>query len=502
MRKERQEKTPVFDAVKAYMQKNTIPFHVPGHKQGRGLPEFADFVGNNVLSIDLTCFPDTDNICNPRSVIREAEQLAAEAYGADRAHFLVNGTTAGIQAMIMTVCQPGDKIILPRNAHKSAIGGLIMSGANPIYIDPEINQHFGVSMGVTVEKVEDALRRHPDAKAIFIVNPNYYGTTSDLQSICQVAHKAGVPVIVDEAHGAHFKFHPDLPLSAMECGADLVASSTHKLVGSMTQSSLLLVREGLINPRRVKSVLNLSQTTSPSYVLMCSLDLARKQMALRGKELLDRTLKLAMWAREELRKIKGIQLFGDHGLVGTPGCHAFDPTKITLNVTNLGISGYEMEKILRSRYDLQVELSDLYNVILLVTIGDDEQTVRYMVDAIRDISRGKKRQNVVKYCPPLPRIPDMAVLPREAFYNETKVIPLREAQGQISAESIMAYPPGIPLICPGEVITQEIIDYVHILKQENADLQGTEDPQIEKIKVLKPALSLVEPELESATEVS
>lgn len=484
----RQEKTPIFDALKQYVADGTVPFHVPGHKLGKGNPEFRAYVGDKVLGIDVTCFPDTDNICNPRGVIAEAEALAAEAYGADHAFFLVNGTTSGIQAMIMAVCEPGDKIIIPRNAHKSAIGGLITSGARPVYIEPEMNQDFGISMGVTPEKVAWALHQHPEAKAVFIINPNYYGTASDLVEIVEVAHAFNVPVVVDEAHGAHLKFHRKLPISAMEAGADLAASSTHKLVGSLTQSSMLFLKEGLISPKKVKAVLNLTQTTSPSYILLTSLDLARKQIATRGEALLDRTLELAEWVRTEFKAIEGLKLFGEH-LIGEPGCFDFDPTKVTINVQGLGMSGYEMEYILRSEFKLQVELSDLYNVIFLITIGDDWESVSYLVDSVKAIAARRTLKNVIKMCPPVPEIPVMSVSPREAFYSPTRVVDLQEAAGEISAEPIMAYPPGIPLLCPGEIITQEIIDYVNILKQENADLQGTEDPDISRIKVLKLAIT-------------
>lgn len=492
-----QNKTPIFDAVKNYINEGTIPFHVPGHKQGRGLTDFVDFVGENVLKMDLTCLPDTDNICNSCGAIKEAEQLAAEAYGADQAFFLVNGTTSGIQTMIMTVCRPGEKIIMPRNAHKSAVGGLTLSGAVPIYIDPEIHEEFGIAMCITPESVEDALERHPDAKAVFVVYPTYYGAVADLRKIVAVAHNYGVPVVVDEAHGAHLKFHEDLPLSSIEAGADLVASSTHKLMGSMTQSSMLLVREGLVSAKAVKAVMNLTQTTSPSYVLLSSLDVARRQMAVRGREILDRVMELAFWVRREITQIERLHLMGAD-VVDRYGCIGFDPTKITVNVTGLGISGYQMEQLLRSKYRIQVELSDLYNVIFIITVGDSKDTVNTLISVLKEIAAGSHMDKVVRYLPPLPAIPEQVISPREAFYQETKVVPIDESVGEISAEGIMAYPPGIPLICPGERITQDIIDYVRILKQENADLQGPEDLTVNTIKVLSRHLVLVQKEEEIA----
>ncbi len=484
------EKTPIFNAVLNYVNTNTIPFHVPGHKQGKGLPELQEYLGKNIFNIDLTCMEDLDNICNPSSSILEAQQLAANAYGADHAFFLVNGTTCGIQGMIMAVCQPGDKIIIPRNVHKSAISGLILSGAIPVYLEPEINENFGMAMGITGEQVDLALQHHPDAKAVFLINPTYYGVASNIKQIVEIAHSYKVPVLVDEAHGAHLSFNDTLPLSAMESGADLAAVSTHKLAGSMTQSSMLLLNEGLIDPKRVKAVLNLTQTTSPSYILLVSLDFSRKQMALYGQELVKKTIDLANWMRQEISTIAGIELVDDK-LINGRGCFAIDPTKVTINVKRLGLSGYEVEKILRKDYNIQVELSDLYNVIFLVSIGDDYGSGIKVVNALKEIAARKTNNNVIKYGFTIPNLPEVAVTPQQAFYSDTKSIPFKDANGEISAESIMAYPPGIPIICPGERITQDLIDYVELLKMENAELQGTEDPKINYIKVLSNRLVLV-----------
>lgn len=488
-----QNQTPLLSALLQYAKDNTIPFHVPGHKQGRGNKELTDLLGNTCMQIDLTCLEDLDNICNPVSVIKEAEDLAAKLYGADHAYFLVNGTTSGIQAMIMSVCKQGDKIIIPRNAHKSAIGGVILSGAVPVYIEPEINEYMGISMGVKKETVAHALEKHPDAKAVFLINPTYYGVASDLKNIVKLAHSYGVPVIVDEAHGAHLKFSAKLPLSAMEAGADIAASSTHKLGGSLTQSSLLLHKGTLVKPEKIKATLNLTQTTSPSYILLASLDVARHQLAMKGTHMVERTYRLAMEARKEISRIGGLYVMGDE-ILEQPCCFTLDPTKIVINVRGLGISGYEAEKILRKKYRIQVELSDLFNIIILVSIGDDSQIISYLVESLKEIAIEKGQRNVVKYHIPLPRIPDAVLSPREAFYGENKSIPLHEAEGEISAEMIMAYPPGIPLICPGERITREIIDYVNILKNEAAELQGTEDPDINRIKVLAKRLVLVQNE--------
>ncbi|MDK2821301.1 MAG: arginine decarboxylase [Clostridia bacterium] len=484
-----QTKTPIFTAVKKYIDEGVIPFHVPGHKQGRALPEFKEYIGERTLAMDLTCVPGLDNICNPHDVIKEAEELMAAAYGADHAFFLVNGTTSGIQAMILAVCQPGDKIIIPRNAHRSALGGLILSGARPVYIEPEVNVDYGISMGITPENLKKTLEEHPDVKAVFVISPNYYGTVPSLKQIVEISHSYDIPVLVDEAHGAHLKFHPSLPMSSMEAGADLAAVSSHKLGGSMTQTSVLLAQGDRINFRQIKAVLNLSQTTSPSYVLLSSLDIARKQLAINGRQRLEQVLDITKLIRGELSKIDGLSLMGKE-VTSLPGCSDLDPTKITINVQGLGLSGYEMESILREEYKIQVELSDLYNVLLLVSIGDDYHTANRIIEAFRDIAVKHSLKNIVKFYPPLPSIPRMAVLPREAFYGQTCNLELEYAEGEISAEVITAYPPGIPLICPGEVITREVIDYINLLKEEQADLQGPEDPELKYIRVLKRTVSI------------
>lgn len=480
-----QNRTPLFDALKAYQERNVIPFDVPGHKHGAGLKEFGEFVGNKVLQIDVNSMKPLDNLNNPISVIKEAEDLAAEAYWADHSFFLVNGTTSGVQAMIMSVCEPGDKIIMPRNAHKSAINGLILSGAIPVYIQPEINERLGIAMGVTLENVEKAIARNFDAKAIYLINPTYYGVTSDIKSIVKIAHKYGMAVIVDEAHGAHFRFHDELPYDAIELGADMCAVSMHKTGGSLTQSSLLLIKEGLVDEKTVRTVLSLTQTTSASYLLMVSLDIARKTLAINGQALLSETLRLARYAREEINKIDGLYAFGKE-LVGSPGVFDFDETKLGINVADLGLTGFEVYNLLRDDYNIQVEMGDAFNILALISFGDNDGTVKALIEALRDIS---KRFNGTKSKVSFDRVailenPELIVSPRHAFYSRKKAVKLEESEGEISGESIMVYPPGIPIVIPGERISIDMIDYVKMLKKQNSSLQGTEDPEVEYVKVL------------------
>ncbi len=478
-----QTMTPLFDALKKYAEDQTVSFHVPGHKHGVGLPAFTNYVGKPVMNMDLTVLSDLDSICNPTGVILESEALAAEAFGADHAFFLVNGTTSGIQAMIMTVCDPGDKIIIPRNAHKSVVGGIILSGARPIYIQPEIDHVMGIAKGITAQSVIDALEVHPDAKAIFVIHPTYYGMASDLEAIVAVGRQHGIPVIADEAHGAHFHFHENLPKSAMACGADMSAASVHKLGGSMTQSSILLVKDGLIDHVKVKNILNLTQTTSPSYVLMASLDEARHQLALNGKQMLTETIALAEYARAELNRIPGIFVYGKE-MVGTAGCYAYDPTKIAICIRQLGISGYEAEVYLRANHQIAFEMSDLYNLLAIIGIGDRRETIDALINAVKDLALGLSMKHLSRQYSSIPSTPELVVSPRDAFYSDSRTVPLIDSCGEISAEMIMAYPPGIPIICPGERITQEIIDYVNTLKSEHCRLQGTDDPETQNIRVL------------------
>ncbi len=482
MTKVDQDRTPLFDAVKKYVEDKVIQFHVPGHKQGRGIAELAEYIGERVMQMDANGMEDLDYANNPTGVIYEAEKLLAYAYGAQNAYFLVNGTTAGVQAMIMSACEPGDKIIIPRNAHKSTIGGIILSGVMPVYIQPEINEKLGIAMGVTVESVKKAMRENPHAKAVFLINPTYYGVASDLKSIVRAAHRHGMAALVDEAHGAHMCFHDDFPLTAMEVGADMSAASMHKTSGSLTQSSVLLLRSNFISPEKVKQVLNLTSTSSASYLLMCSLDAARRQLATKGDDLLDHVLQLARWARKEINGIGGLYAFGRE-LCGTPGCFDFDETKLGINVRNLGYTGYEMEKLLRKKYNIQIELSDIYNILAIVSLGDRKEDLEALVAALRDIA-SKVKACELKTSIKIPDNPKMIVSPRDAFYSPQKAVVLEESVGEIAGEMVMAYPPGIPVICMGERISKDIIDYIHILKEEKCELQGTADPHVDYIRVL------------------
>lgn len=479
-----QSKTPLFDALKKYNENNIIPFDVPGHKHGKGIKEFAEFVGSKVLEIDVNSMKCLDNLSNPVSVILEAEELLANAYGADYGFFLVNGTSAGIRSMIMSVCKPGDKIILPRNAHKSAINGLIVSGAEPIYILPEYDDILGIYQGMTYESVKRVITNNQDVKAIFLNNPTYYGASSDLKKIVQEAHKYGIAVLVDEAHGAHFHFHNELPLSAMEAGADLVAISLHKTGGSLTQSSALLLRGNIVDKKYVRKILNLNQTTSASYLLMASLDIARKNLAVKGKEMLSHVLEISRYAREKINQIPGFYAFGKE-IEGKSGVHRFDETKLVINTKEIGLTGFKLYDILRDEYNIQMELGDTYNVLAIISLGDDYYALDKLIEALKDISN--KYSHCNKITEDFKTIGELEIVmtPRDAFYAETTKCLLKDSIGEISGESIMAYPPGIPIITPGELISEDVIDYLEFLKKEETLITDMEDLNLEFINIIK-----------------
>lgn len=473
---------PLFEAVKKHIDKDIIPFHVPGHKYGNGLEEYRDFVGENVLKMDVNSMDDLDNACNPVGVIADAEKLFAEAFGAQNAFFLVNGATSGVQTMIMSACKPGEQIIIPRNIHKSVIGGIILSGAVPVYIQPEINEELGIAMGISEQSLKKTIKENPHAKAVFVINPTYYGVTSELKSIVRLSHRNNMVVLVDEAHGSHMSFHNEFPLTAMEVGADASVVSMHKTGGSMTQTAGLLIRGNNMKPSIVKQNLNLTYSTSASYVLMCSIDAARKQLFTRGTEMLQKALDMTRWAREEINSIDGLYAPGVE-LVGTPGCYDFDETKLTINVSKLGFTGYEIEKMLIQDYGIQVEFAEFYNIFVIVSLGDKKEYLEALIKAMKDIAQ-KAKPEEQKRPITIPFNSQPIVTPRDAFYSPKKVVALENSIGEISGEMIMAYPPGIPIVCIGERITKEVVDYITMLKEERYQIQGTADPYVNNLMVL------------------
>ncbi|MGD6856216.1 aminotransferase class I/II-fold pyridoxal phosphate-dependent enzyme [Bacillus infantis] len=481
-----QSETPLFSGLLAHAKKNPIQFHIPGHKKGAGIdPEFREFIGDNALSIDLINIGPLDDLHQPKGIIKQAQDLAAEAFGADHTFFSVQGTSGAIMTMVMAVCGPGDKIIVPRNVHKSVMSAIVFSGATPIFIHPEVDEKLGISHGITTDSVEKALSQHPDAKGVLVINPTYFGISANLKEIVEIAHSYEVPVLVDEAHGVHIHFHEDLPMSAMQAGADMAATSVHKLGGSMTQSSILNVKGNLVSPKRVQSILSMLTTTSTSYLLLASLDVARRRLATEGKELIERTIDLAQYMRREINEIDRLYCVGEE-ILETKAAYDYDPTKLIISVKELNVTGYDVEKWLREKFNIEVELSDLYNILCIITPGDTKQEADALLAALRELSAGGLQETERKDAKVmLPNIPVLSLTPRDAFYAETELVPFDESEGRIIAEFIMVYPPGIPIFIPGEIITKDNLVYIKTNMEAGLPVQGPEDYDFKFLRVIK-----------------
>lgn len=484
-----QSRAPLYEAVVSYVRKHKISFHTPGHKHGSAIPAaFRRFVGETVFDMDLTLLAEVDSLHEPQTVIRDAQALAAAAYGSDASFFLVNGSTVGNQTMILSTCQPGDLVLVPRNAHQSVLAGVLLAGCEPIFMKPEVHRDLGLYTNVTVGTVEAALKRWPQVKAVLISSPTYHGIAADVARIAELVHEHGLPLLVDEAHGPHLKFHDELPASAMESGADMAVQSTHKILAGMTQASLLHARAERIDLGRVRKVLKLLTTTSPSYILMSSIDMARRQMALEGKRLLGRALKMARRAREEVNKIEGLRCFGRES-IGQAGIYDLDETKLTIACSGTGMTGYEVARELNRKWGIQVEYADLFSVFLIIGFGNTDQEIKKLVTglqtvALRARSRRKRRAKPVRWeLPGFSARP--AVNPRYAFFAPKETLSLEKAVGRVSAETISPYPPGIPLVVPGERLDKEAVRAIRQLQAAGCRIQGPADPTLETLQVVK-----------------
>ncbi len=477
-----QNDAPIYDALQKFKRMRIVPFDVPGHKRGRGNIELTEFLGQQCMDVDVNSMKPLDNLCHPVSVIKEAEEIAAEAFGAANAFFMVGGTTSAVQSMIMYACKGGDKIILPRNVHRSAINALILCDAVPVYVNPDVNNQLGIALGMSIEQVEKAIEENPDAKAILVNNPTYYGICSDLRRITELAHSKGMLVLVDEAHGTHFYFGDNFPVTAMAAGADIASVSMHKSGGSLTQSSFLLMGER-VNSDYMRQVINLTQTTSASYLLLSSLDISRRKLALQGREIFSRTVELAQYAREEINAIGGYYAYSKE-LVNGSSIYDFDVSKLSIFTLPIGLAGIEVYDLLRDEYDIQIEFGDIGNILAYISVGDRIRDIERLISALAEIKRrfGKSGADMLtqEYINPI-----VAETPRKAFYADKISLPLDEAVGRVCSEFVMCYPPGIPILAPGELITEEIIRYIKYAKKKGCSMTGTEDINIERLNVLK-----------------
>lgn len=468
------DRFPLLEMLASCAQSQNAAFHTPGHKRGQGsFAAFRELIGDRALRADLPELPELDNLFAPQGAIDEAQKLAAETFGAEQTWFLVNGSTCGIIAAILATCNPGDKILLPRNVHQSAISGLILSGAVPVFLPPEYDPILDIAHSATPETVKTALEQHPDAKAVLVIHPTYYGVCGDLSAIANLTHTAGIPLLVDEAHGAHFAFHPDFPISALSTGADLTVQSTHKTLSALTQASMLHVQGSRIDRDRISRALQLVQSTSPNYLLLASLDAARAQMATQGKELMSRSLELANRARSNLKSILEF--------VPSPGCFAVDRTRVTITVSHLGLDGFAADELLQS-YGVTAEFPSLQHLTFIVSLGNTEADIDRLIEACGRLPIGEPTSLIPANIEHSFSVPPLS--PREAFFAASRSVSLESAIDQISAELVCPYPPGIPVLIPGERITKSAIAQLQSVLQVGGFISGCSDPTLNRLKVV------------------
>ena len=476
---------PLLKAMEKYRKAKIYPLHTPGHKGGRGAEAYLQkLLGQEALSLDVSLMSELDDIHNPQTCLKAAQQLAAQLYGADASFFAPNGTTGAIHAMLLGALQPGAKVLIPRNAHRSVVGALVLGGFVPVYVVPEFSARWTLSLQITAEAVEKTLAAEPSVKAVVLTSPNYYGLAADVAAIAQITHAHQAVLLVDEAHGAHLGFSEHLPPSALSCGADAVAQSTHKILGALTQCSMLHVKGERLDLSKMQAAMSLLTTTSPNYLLLASLDAARSQMAAAGKTLVEKALSAAEKLRNALASIPGVRLV-DKSIIGQGGVAALDFTKVTAQVTGLGVTGPEAAAALRQA-GVAVELVDRDKVLFLITYADANAEFDHIITIITKTLRqiaGTKALHQVNFA--LPSLPRQRLTPRQAFFARRQVIPFAQAAGQISAEQISFYPPGIPVLVPGEEITQEIIEYCQQMLALGIAVSGPYDGTLQNIEVLK-----------------
>ena len=534
-----QTKIPIVETLQNLTQKSHAPFYAPGHKHGKGIPQpLTELLGTEVFPADLPELPELDNLFAPDGVIQEAQELAAETFGALHTRFLVNGSTTGIIAGILATCGNGEKIILPRNIHQSVISGLIISGAIPIFINPEYDFHWDIPLSITAESIGQTLAKHPDTKAVMIVNPTYHGVCGNIRAIAQQVHKYNIPLLVDEAHGAHFAFHSELPIPALVSGADLSVQSTHKTLGAMTQASMLHIGSNRIDLYRLQQALQILQSSSPSYLLLASLDAVRQQMALFGEELMSQTLELAKNARNRISQLWNYSVFDLKGkekkkqernficlseysdfldnevkeeiresgkIFPTPntqlltpnfpienssnsGFIALDKTRLTIKVSNIGFSGYEADEILHQELGVTCELPSFLNLTFIISPGNTLADINQLVTGLISLRNRGSINLPANYGTKLDfkvTNSSIPVSPRDAFFAQKDCLPIAKSVGYISAELLCPYPPGIPVLIPGEIITEKHLQILQQVRANGSLMTGCSDPVFKTIKVSK-----------------
>lgn len=467
-----QKRTPYLEAYKKYLNENDTAFDVPGHHQGKIKTEFNSVFGSSIYKNDVNAPRGMDNLLHPVGVIKESQDLFASATNATYSKFLVNGSTEGNLIMLLASLNAKDKILLPRNVHKSVINGLVLSGAIPIFVMPEIDEETEIVNQIDYKCWKKAIDENSDAKAIFIINPTYFGATCNLKKIVEYAHSKNLIVLVDEAHGSHFYFSKHLPISAMDAGADMATLSIHKTGGSLTQSSVLLVKGDRVSRYDVNKTFNILTSTSPSSYLIASLDSARHFLVNKGSRYINNAIKLAKETVNRINKINGFKAL-DKEYFKTQGAYDYDSTKVVVEITNLPLTGFDLYKILHDKYHIQIELGETYVFLLLFTIGSKHKDVDAIINALSKISKKYYKEGIEQSAPKhrfSASFPPLAMRPRDAFNSETKTVKLDKALNKISKEMIMIYPPGIPLIIPGERFNKNVIDELKYYKKMKANI--------------------------------
>ncbi|MEZ4812271.1 MAG: aminotransferase class I/II-fold pyridoxal phosphate-dependent enzyme [Caldisericia bacterium] len=476
--------TPLCSALENMKSKKCFSFHVPGHKNGRLIPKkSSELIGNKVFQNDKTEISGLDNLHNPSGVIKDSQELLTDAYSVSKSYFLVGGSTAGIEAMILESISQGEKIIVGRDCHKSAISGIILSGAEPVFVDVFENTNKGFLNPVSFVEIKKTIDQNIDAKAILLTSPTYFGLTSDIEKISAYAKKLAIKVLVDEAHGAHFNFSRFLPKSATKTGADIVVQSAHKTLPALTGGSFLhVVNDNSVNISRLEQVLQMVQTSSPSYPIMASLDACRKFMAFNGDKLLKKTIRLSRWLRYEINKIDGLKTYRKKEII-SPEVFDVDETKVFIDVSDTGLTGFQAQDLL-AESGIYVELATFSKILLVLSVASNLSDAKFLIKTLKKISEmnifetGKQDQNF----PTIPRKPEKSMNPRNAFFSKRKVINLNDAVGMTSADTITVYPPGIPIVIPGEIFSGEIVGYINTTIEAGGTTTGIRNHEISVVE--------------------
>ncbi|HXD54478.1 MAG TPA: aminotransferase class V-fold PLP-dependent enzyme [Solirubrobacteraceae bacterium] len=484
-----QRRTPYLDALNDYADRVPARLHVPGHKGGPGADAgLMGGIGERALAMDVPALTYGIDVGLDPTPFEEAQVLAAQAWGAKRAWFLVNGASQGNLAAGLAVAHGGHEVVVQRNAHSSTIDALVLSGMRPTFVAPEIDPELGIAHCLAPEALEAALAATPNAVAAWAISPTYFGATADVAALAEVAHGRGVALIVDEAWGAHMAFHEDLPAHALSCGADLVISSTHKIVGSLTQSAMLHLGHGagLIGEDTVDRAVTLTESTSPNSLLFASLDAARRQAAVHGHELLEYTMAALAEARAQIRAIEGLDVL-DERITGRPGVFGYDPLRLAVDVRGIAASGYELAGLLREIDDINLELYGQNVIVAVFGMGERRlPEARRLVEALREaVSRvglDPGGQEASFAAPP--PWGELAMTPREAYLGKQEVLPAEQAVGRVAAESLATYPPGIPNVLPGERLTAETLAYIRGTLEQGGSIRGASDRLLRTVRVV------------------